>query len=286
LLVVPASCGAYTCAASGDSCRTTCSANGDCASATVCVDGACVPPPSPDGGAGGGGAGGAAATGGAGGAAGSAGTSGTGGTAGRGGTGGTTGSAGRGGAPGACAGYAFCDDFEDGDAAGWTSIGGTWSVVADGSSVYRGASGSGNAIAGSPAWTDQTVEARMKVVQFGNTKPGFRGGVIARYANATSYYAFVLDGAGSLRVLKDGDAPPAHTGSCGKIDANLTTGSWHTLKIAVSGSTSVRIQTFLDGAAVHDCTTTADTVAAGSAGAYVYGPNTIVEFDDVKVSTP
>jgi pectate lyase len=210
-----------------------------------------------------------------------------GGAAGRGGTTGAGGSSGgAGGAVGACPGHAFCDDFEDGDAAGWTPIGGTWAVVADGSSVYRGANGSGNAIAGSAAWTDQTVEARVKVVQFGNDKAGFRGGVIARYANATSYYVFLVDGTGALRVLKDNDTPSGHTGSCAKIDANLTPGSWHTLKLAVSGSTSVRLQTFLDGAPVHDCTTTSGTVAAGSAGAYVYGSNTIVEFDDVTVSTP
>ena len=49
----------------------------------------------------------------------------------------------------------------------------------------------------------------MKVTQFGNTKAGFRGGVIARYANTTTFYVFLVDGAGSLRVLKDGDSPPA-----------------------------------------------------------------------------
>jgi hypothetical protein len=159
-------------------------------------------------------------------------------------------------------------------------------VIADGGAVYRGANGSGNSIAGAATWTDQTVEARVKVTQFGNTKAGFRGGVIARYANATTFYVFFVDGAGSLRVLKDGDPPPAHRGSCGKIDANVTAGAWHTLKLEVSGSTSVRLQTFLDGAVVHDCTTTSDTIPAGAAGAYVYGANTIVEFDDLTVSTP
>jgi len=292
-MVVPASCGAYTCDAAGATCRTTCAADADCTAGNVCKTGACVPPPSdPDGGAGGGGASGGGASGGTGGAGASGGTggaaaSGGGGAGARGGNGGGAGASGDGGAgtTGACPGYAFCDDFADGDAAGWTPIGGTWSVIDDGGAVYRGANGSGNAIAGSPAWTDQTVEARVKVMQFGNDKPGFRAGVIARYANATSFYVFLIDGAGSLRVLKDGDVPGGHSGACGKIDANPTPG-WHTLKLAVSGSTSVRLQTFLDGAPVHDCTSTAGPIPAGAAGAYVYGANTIVEFDDVRVSTP
>ena len=228
LMVVPASCGAYTCEAAGDVCRTACAGSGDCAPGNACMNGACVPPSNPTGGAGGGGAGGAggagAITGGAGAGGGSGGSgSSSGGTAGgasagsggaSAGSGGASGgrggsaSAGSGGAnPSGCPGYAFCDDFEDGDADGWASIGGTWSVIADGGSVYRGANGSGNAIAGTATWTDQTVEARVKVTQFGNTKAGFRGGVIARYANATTFYVFLVDGAGSLRVLKDGDPP-------------------------------------------------------------------------------
>jgi hypothetical protein len=308
LMVVAASCGAYTCASS-EACRTSCSAPGDCAPGFTCMSGACVPPSNPTGGAGGtgGGAGGdggsaAGAAGGAG-AAGTTGmagaTAGTGGATSKGGTTGTGGAAGVGGAAGAsagtgggsagtggCPGYAFCDDFEDGDAIGWTPIGGTWSVIGDGSSVYRGANGSGNSIAGSSAWTDQTVEARVKVVQFGNTKSGFRGGLIARYASASNFYAFIVDGSGALRLLQDSDMPASHTGTCGKIDANLTAGTWHTLKLSISGSGSVRLRTYLDGAAIHDCTSTSGTVAAGSVGAYVYGSNTIVEFDDVKVSTP
>ena len=36
----------------------------------------------------------------------------------------------------------------------------------------------------------------MKVTQFGNTKAGgSRGGVLARYANRTTFYVFLVDGA-------------------------------------------------------------------------------------------
>ena len=262
LIVVASSCGAYACA-SGDACRTTCTADGDCAAGNICTMGSCAPPAAPDGGAGGsgggsGGAGGGAGTGGSGGAGGGGGRGGAsggtggGGAGGQGGNGGSgaagaagngSGGASGGGAGGragtggsACTGYAFCDDFEDGDAAGWAAIGGTWSVIADGSSVYRGANGSGVSIAGAPAWTDQTVEARVKVTQFGNDKAGFRGGVIARYASASSFYVFLYDGAGALRLLQNDDMPTGRSGTCGKIDGSLTAGSWHTLKLVVSGA--------------------------------------------------
>src|SRR6185503_2144184 len=200
------------CDAAGAACRTACAADADCTAGNVCKSGACVPPPSDsDGGAGGaggsggtGGGAGGAAGGGTTGAAGSAGTTGAGGRGGAGGTGG----GGAAGTTGTCPGYAFCDDFGDGDVIGWAPVGGTWSIVDDGGPVYRGANGSGNSIAGSSAWTDQTVEARVKVVQFGNDKAGFRGGVIARYANATTFYVFLVDGTGSLRLLKDSGDPP------------------------------------------------------------------------------
>ena len=47
-----------------------------------------------------------------------------------------------------CAGYAFCDDFEDGNADGWTPSGGTWSVITDGSHVYQGGNGNSMSLAG------------------------------------------------------------------------------------------------------------------------------------------
>jgi hypothetical protein len=54
----------------------------------------------------------------------------------------------------------------------------------------------------------------------------------------------------------------------------------------VRAGTSVFVWTFFDGVQIHDCMTGAGTLAAGSAGTYIYGPNTIAAFDDVRISTP
>ena len=173
-----------------------------------------------------------------------------------------------------CPGYAFCDDFEDGDADGWASIGGTWSVIADGGSVYRGANGSGNAIAGTATWTDQTVEARVKVPQFGAEPAVVRGG-IARARPTTSVYVFASTraapapaqgdqptrrGTRRQRHLRQGTPGPA-------VAAN----AWHTMKIRCQGASNVPITTFLDGA-IHDCQTSAGTMAAGAPGTYSMVP--------------
>jgi hypothetical protein len=251
------------------------------------------------GGAGGaaGGAAGAAggAAGAAGGAAGAAGAGGAAGSAGRGGAGGTAGAAGAGGrggaGGGACAGYVFCDDFEDGNATGWTPSGGTWSVVADGTQVYRGGNGSSMSVAGQASWTDQTVTARVKVLQFGGTSTSYRAGIVARATDSSNVYVFAIDASGALRLLKGTSSPTndGGTGTCGKVTlgSGAVVNTWYTMQMRVAGTGSnVVITTFFDGTMVHDCHTTMATLPSGPVGTYVYGPNTIAEFDDVRVSVP
>ena len=159
LMVVPASCGAYTCEAAGDVCRTACAAvqrrllpPGD-----ACMNGACVPPSNPTGGAGGSGgagsagrrerrapvaararapAGGSASGGGGGASAGSGGANG-----GRGGSAGT-GSGGR--RPVRLSRLCLLRRLRGRRRGRLGVVGGTWSVIADGGAVYRGANGSGN----------------------------------------------------------------------------------------------------------------------------------------------
>src|SRR5262245_59267724 len=62
----------------------------------------------------------------------------------------------------------FSDNFEDGNADGWQKSGGSWSVVTDGSLVYRQTSTSADARvrAGSTSLTDYAVQARVKPLAF------------------------------------------------------------------------------------------------------------------------
>jgi len=254
------------------------------------------------GGAGTGGAGGSAGaagtTGGTGGVAGTTGAGGRGGTGGTGGTGGvagTTGAGGRGGTGGTagagCAGYVFCDDFEDGDTVGWTPSGGTWSVITDGTRVYEGGNGNSYSLGGT-SWTDQTITARVKVLQWGGTSTSYRAGIVARVTDTSNLYVFAIDASGALRLLKGTSSPGGTAGSsgtCGKVTPSpaAAVNTWYTMQIKVAGSgANVVITTFFNGTMIHDCTITTGTLDSGGAGTYIYGPNTIAEFDDVKISTP
>ena len=164
----------------------------------------------------------------------------------------------------------FCDDFEDGDTVGWTPSGGTWSVITDGSRVYQGGNGNSMSLAGSASWTDQTVTARVKVLQFGGTSTSYRAGIVARATSTSNLYVFAIDASGALRLLK-GTSSPSPTGdgasgTCGKVtpDPLATVNTWYTMQIKVVGTgANVLITTFLNGTMIHDCQTSVGTLPAG-----------------------
>ncbi len=54
----------------------------------------------------------------------------------------------------------------------------------------------------------------------------------------------------------------------------------------VGTGNNVSLSTSFNGTPIHDRQTTVGTLSAGPAGTYIYGPNTIAEFDDVRISTP
>ena len=96
----------------------------------------------------------------------------------------------------------FGDTFDDGDASGWTKTGGAWSVVADGTPVYRQAGIGANAKtqAGTLAGSDYTVRARVKPIAFASAERS--AGVTARATSMTNYYALVLTGGGGAAQLQ------------------------------------------------------------------------------------
>ncbi|GIF75219.1 pectate lyase family protein [Asanoa siamensis] len=123
----------------------------------------------------------------------------------------------------------FSDDFADGNASGWSTSGGSWAVATDGTPAYRQSSTAADAKAqaGSTAWTDYAVRARVKPVAFGSSARS--AGIVARAQNTTSFYALVLVGAGRVELRRS-------TTVLASAPVTVTPGAWHELTLTVAGS--------------------------------------------------
>ncbi|MDG4833848.1 hypothetical protein O7627_31735 [Solwaraspora sp. WMMD1047] len=128
----------------------------------------------------------------------------------------------------------FTDDFEDGDAAGWTRGGGFWSVLTeDNTRVYRQRStrSASRVTAGEAGWTDYSVTARVKPTALGTASSSVA--LLARVQSNTSYYYLSLR-SGSLEL---GRVSSGQTTVLASTPATATLGGWHQLRLAVQGST-------------------------------------------------
>ncbi|GIF15031.1 pectate lyase [Actinoplanes teichomyceticus] len=173
--------------------------------------------------------------------------------------------------PSASASTMFDDDFENG-AGNWSKSGGAWSVVTDGSKVYRQSkadSGLARVFAGETSWSDYSVQARVKGVDLGSGLAG----VAARASGSSTMYRLALLGAGKAELQAVKGSAVSVLGSAPVSGLN----SWHTLRIDVSGST---IKGFVDGTAIGGgAGTLAGTGRIGLVTSFA-----AAEFDDVAVS--
>src|SRR6185503_5062111 len=127
----------------------------------------------------------------------------------------------------------FSDNFQDGDQAGWSRSGGTWTVVTDGSLVLRqsGTSADSRARAGSTTWTDYSVQARVKPIAFGGA--GRYVAILARAENVNHFYYIALQNGNQLVLAKrDGDTST----TLASRTFTVATGTFYTLRLDVRGS--------------------------------------------------
>jgi pectate lyase len=128
----------------------------------------------------------------------------------------------------------FSDNFEDGDAAGWTTTGGTWIVNHDESRVLHQSSFVANALArtGQPGWRNYTVQADVRPTSF-NGLPGFAG-VVARANSTTNYYALVIRPNNTVALIRTINGTAT---SLASAPLQVAAGSTYTLALTVSGQT-------------------------------------------------
>ncbi|WP_020523807.1 pectate lyase family protein [Catelliglobosispora koreensis] len=121
----------------------------------------------------------------------------------------------------------FSDDFNDGNANGWTTSGGSW-TVSSGVYAQSSASASAKALAGSTSWTTVTVSAKVRPGTFGTSAS--RGiGVAARAQSTSNFYALVLTPS-AVQIRKGASTTLA------SVPFSAATGTWHTLTLSATGS--------------------------------------------------
>ncbi len=169
----------------------------------------------------------------------------------------------------------FGDTFDDGDLAGWTRSGGSWSVVTDGSPAARqsSTSASAKALTGTATWTDYTVQTRVRPIAFGATNRSV--GVAARARSTSEFYALVLTGGGAAQLQRVSGGAATVLASA---PAGGTTGTWRTLALTARGS---ELTGTVDGVPVLRATDGA--IAAGRIG--LVATYASASFDDVTVDT-
>ncbi|MCW6005250.1 DUF1080 domain-containing protein, partial [Micromonospora sp. CPCC 205371] len=174
----------------------------------------------------------------------------------------------------AAAATVFSDDFNDSNANGWTTSGGSWSVVNDGTPTYQqgGTSSDARARAGSTSWTNYTVTTRVKPTAVNGSNRFVA--VLARAQSATSYYYLALrsNNTVELKKLVNGSSTTFATAS-----VTFTLNTWYTLSLEVSGST---LRGTVNGGT--PLTATDTQFSSGQIGVATF--NASARFDDVLVT--
>ncbi|WP_051799704.1 family 16 glycoside hydrolase [Catenuloplanes japonicus] len=178
--------------------------------------------------------------------------------------------------PPASASTLFSEDFEAGAPAGWSTAGGDWSVVEDGSLAYRQSKGTGAAarvLAGEPDWTDYAVRARVRPI---TVDGGGFAGVAVRASDPATMYRLVLTSAGTaeLHAVRGGEVTVL-----GAAPVAAAIGTFHTLDVRADDDT---ITGWVDGALIG--TGTAEASDRGRLG--LVTSLATASFDDISAVTP
>jgi len=180
--------------------------------------------------------------------------------------------------------WAFCDNFESGNASKWSVQQGNQSdftVASDPSRVYLegslAASTWHTAQAGA-MWMDQTIEAKMKAVVFSSSTASMAlfGRYEKNWLGDCAYYVS-LRGDGKVALGKRLNGVDSVLGSA--VSSGIVAGTWYALKLNIQGST---INAYLNGTQI--LSQTDSTCGVGSVGVASFGAS--FEADDVRVTAP
>jgi pectate lyase len=166
----------------------------------------------------------------------------------------------------------YFDGFDAGTPR-WTPVSGSWSVVTDGSLVYKQATNTGVArsVTGESAWTTAKIQARVKALSFTGTDNLVS--LVGRYKDDGNFYQLALRPTKiELRKVVAG----AWT-TIASAALTLTTGTWYTVKLEATGTT---LRGLVNGS--QKVSATDSSHATGRAGFGTF--NAAAEFDDLTIT--
>ncbi|MGM0881582.1 MAG: pectate lyase [Bacillota bacterium] len=168
------------------------------------------------------------------------------------------------------------DGFDDGRADNWSPTTGSWSVLNENGNYvyYQSSSSEGRNSAGSQSWTDYSVTADMKIVNFNGSTRTY---VTGRYKDGNNYYAASLynSNGGTLEIRKK--VSGSSTTLASKSNYGLTTSNWYNVKLEMSGTS---INMYVNGKL--ELSAVDSSLTAGAAGLVTF--KSIAKFDNVIVS--
>jgi len=182
--------------------------------------------------------------------------------------------------------YAFYDDFQDGDAAGWNGADGTWSVVNDGGNyIYRYTTGGANwaiSYVALPSLSNLDYVAKIRATSGTNFTRWI--GLAFRIQNQTNFLTFYqsrdVNQFKFARVVNDVHTvvlSPAYT---------MGADTWYRLRLQAIGN-QVRARIWQDGTteptAWNIQTTDTTFQSSTNIGVTLYQHTTAADWDDVQV---
>ena len=177
------------------------------------------------------------------------------------------------------------EDFDDNSANGWTSVGGAWSVVTDGSKVFRQSDTTASLLARSSwnttvASADQSVQAAVKPMAFNGSS---FVSVHARYLDANNNYYVTLRNTKVFELKKIEGGVVTRIAQA-TLPASFNLMGWHSLRIDVTGTTTPVLKGYLDGEQLLTLTDnqSAPIAAANKAAVGTFGAT--AEFDNAIVT--
>jgi hypothetical protein len=174
----------------------------------------------------------------------------------------------------------FSDDFGSNTLANWTAsplgLFSNWSAAA-GTAAYNGG-GHTQIYAGSDAWTDYTVTAKIRLANGSNYPGGIRGRV--NTSTGQGYAVWLYPGTSVIRLFRSAAWHIDTPGLTELAEAPLaiSAGVFHTVALTFAGS---GIQVQFDGTTV---ISTTDTAPLASGAIALDVSNQPIEYDDIVVS--